>query len=219
MPQYSPYAKKFKDIFGVDYAKMENSYLPIAGTVGVYPDSSFLLYQLATHDTINTIVEFGAGMSTCVLNDACTKAGKQFMSVESSTVWSDNVHKALQLLGSTNRPVISTEETKSLPELLSPLDFLWVDGHILNVDDRLVGRIDACKHYESNLQETLLVFDDAQWFSEKITDWLSSRPSSGKSTEMWYNPTGRADRHQFISVPESKRFAVDLILEGGGCVA
>lgn len=219
IPQYIPYVNKFKGVFGVDYEKMENIYLLIAGSVGVYPDSSLLLYQLASHSNIDTIVEFGAGMSTCVLNNACEKKGKKFISIESSTVWSDNVHKALQLMGSKNTPVISTEETKRLPEISNPVDFLWIDGHILNVDDKLVGRVDACKYYESQLQETILIFDDAQWFSGDILEWLQSRSNYDKSVRLWYNPTGRGDRHQFISVPESKKFAVDLVLEGGGCVA
>jgi len=207
IPTYRKYVNAFREF---DYVGMEDTYLTFADSVGVFPDVSYLLYSFVASPNVKTVVEIGAGMSTCVLGHAAAKYGKLFTVVESSSVWVAHVSKALLACGVPVPEIINTDGLDKPPVLPMPIDFMWVDGCILPDPTNMLKRIDGVLHYKEDLQDAILCFDDAQYLKEDIARLRDRFPLKDRS-ECWYNPTDRWDRHVFISVPDSKKFALDIV--------
>jgi len=195
---YQHYAGEFTTTFGIDYKAWEEQYLKVAGSAGIYPDVGYLLFALAAACSGGVILEFGSGLSTVVLAHAAAHSGASLSTLESEPKWADVVNQVLATYG-IMPTVLCGEEQASLEP--TPVDFLWVDGPI-TPGPQLLGRIAACDQYADCIKGATVAFDDAQWMTSDIEAWLR-RAGRSANPSTWYNPTGRTDRHVFLSFPDT----------------
>ena len=99
-------------------------------------------------------------------------------------------------------------------------DIAFIDGCVFGhpVDTRpedvrqFYARSGACAYYKDNLQDAVLIFDDAQSFKEFRFDQVRENfPGFNYNKFVWFNPTGRIDRHQAIYFPEGKEHLREVV--------
>jgi hypothetical protein len=193
------YVGKFTTTFGIDYIDCEDRYLNVAGAAGIYPDVGYLLFAVTAACSGGVILEFGSGLSTVVLARAAERSGAALFTLESDPKWAEVVRCVLATYGIVPAVFCGREQESFVP---TPVDFLWVDGHIISGMDKLLGRITACEQYADYLKDATIAFDDAQWMPRDIEAWLR-RFGRRADSFSWYNPTGRTDRHVFLSFPDT----------------
>lgn len=201
MTIYSKYNVALKDISGIDFDKYMVAFREAGNETGIYADVALLLYKLVSSKYVNSVLEFGSGMSTCVLAKAANDYGKEFHAMEHQKKWYDITRKCMSSLGIRAPNYVCTyNESKNFSLIADPLDVVWVDGPILhNGPENSIGRLGACDWYSKYLNDAVIIFDDAQAIPN-IQPWLRSygRPAE---LDYWFNPTGRKDRHILISFP------------------
>jgi hypothetical protein len=208
-PRYAKYTDAFTNKFSLDYDGLEGHYLKYSDSVGVYPDVSFLLYSLAAHPGVSTITEFGSGMSSMILSEAAQRFQKSFSSYDVSEYWSETVIESLK---ERNLPFSGVMSVSKKDSSLEKTDLLFIDGYLEQpLEDKISARLEVAYHYTDSISNSIVMFDDAQWFKDELHTWSASLKYHTKT--VWYNPTERLDRLIYMSIPESKMFCLELISE------
>ena len=208
---YKNYVDAFLIEHNLDYIGLEDDYIERAGSVGIYPDVSYLLYKIASNSLIGKLVEVGAGLSTCIISLAVGATGKNFTTIESAVDWALLVQEILEKKKIAVPNIICTYEMKSPPVLQDKIDFMFVDGYIMANDYWVIDRIDSCVYYSDILSDAVVAFDDAQSFPNEIDKCIRSLPNHQDRTGIWYNPQQRDDRQIYLSIPKSKIEILDVI--------
>lgn len=209
--EYANYFDRLVQEFNINTDDMRTA---LGHCGGIYEDTSYLLTKLIQAPQIERVVEFGSGLSTLILAKACEDLGKVLVSFEDSPEWAPIADAALARLNLQSRVVATHSEPGRCPSFGdTQFQLAWVDGSVFgypdalaggNVDPEFLGRGGACLYYRQNLEDAILVFDDAQGRKARIQAVL---PKLGRSFEetLWFNPCGRGDRHQAISLPENNQ--------------
>jgi hypothetical protein len=183
---------------------------------GIYPDVGYLLFRFANEPSIQTVLEMGSGLSTFILAWTCLQLNsKELVTFESEEKWSKPPLCLLEAYGidPSFYRVTENQPTPVFPEG-KQWDMAWVDGHVTaNTGAAQAGavlnRVDACLYYEDHLKHAILMFDDAQ----RSKDIQGVVPKIGRSLDdtVWFNPSGRMDRHILISFPVSDHPLLPLV--------
>jgi hypothetical protein len=201
---YEKYEKQLKQECGINYPEYVRALSVAGNTPGVYTDVAYLLYKLAASEHVNSILEFGSGMSTCILAKAAQDTGKEFHAMEHMRKWYDITAKCMDSLGIPLTGYVSTDsDPEKFSVITNPMDLVWIDGPIAHAPHSPVNlticRLGAGDLYKDQIKDAVLLFDDAQ-VMPNIHPWLE-KFGRDKELCMWFNPTGRIDRHIYISFP------------------
>ena len=195
---------------GIDFVHYIAEYGVAGNTPGIYSDVALLLYSLAKHESVETVLEFGSGISTCVLTKAAQKFNKDLYSMEWSKHWYGITRDCMKSLSIEPNPgdfVCTDNLSSKFVKIDKPQDLVFVDGPLKYdpaIGEPLPGfdRLGACDLYGEWIKDAVLCFDDAQTtpHMETFRPWLR-KFGRGPELEVWFNPTGRGDRHQLLSFP------------------
>lgn len=177
---------------------------------GIYPDVAYLLFRMANEPSVSSVLEFGSGLSTYVLAKTCLKLNnKEIRTIESREKWSHPAKCIVKIHG-IDLSFYCTSDVEGVPvfEKDKQWDLVWVDGDISEELDR----VGACYHYASHLENAVLMFDDAQDSYRGIDACIEGL---GRSLDnaMWFNPSGRTDRHVRISFPTDNHPLLKVVEE------
>ncbi len=186
--------------------------LTICGnTTGIYPDVGYLLHRFANDPSVQYVLEFGSGFSTYVLAKTCVKLNdKYIVTLESEKEWADKTRCILGTHGINPDIVLCNEEAPNAfpTAFTADFDLVWIDGPI----SPEAGRTDACLQFSENIRDAVLLFDDAQDDYRGIDPCIEEL---GRSLDnaVWFNPSGRTDRHIRISFPTENHPLLPLVEE------
>jgi hypothetical protein len=188
---------------------------------GVHEDNMYLIAKLSTLAEVHNVIEFGSGLSSLMLGQALEGTGVGFVSMEDFPHWADVANDALGRLGVSHR-VISTHCDPDLcPSFDHGFEIAFLDGNIFHspgsgnepglqvgappeLDKKYIGRGGALLYYEEQLKDAVLIWDDAENLVEYI-DKYTVLVGRDPAELTWFNPTGRTNRHQRISLPEKNK--------------
>lgn len=222
MSNYTDYFDKLVQEFNINADDMRTA---LGHCGGIYEDTMYLLTKLIQAPQIERIVEFGSGLSSLVLAKACEDLGKTFVSFEDTPAWATVADEALVKLNLQTRIVCSQSDPERCPDFGdAQFQLAWVDGSIfgwpndqikVGVADEFIGRNGACLYYRQNLKDAILIFDDAQVLCEgRGIPFLLQKLGRTVEESIWFNPRGREDRHQLISLPENNQEIYKEIIQG-----
>lgn len=202
MGEYSKYDAQLKAEAGIDFDQYMHAMRKAGNETGIYWDVALLLYRVAAHPSTNKVLEFGSGMSTCVLAKAAADFGKEFHSMEHLEQWYNVTRKCMASLKLEAPGYVCTySDASKFIQLEGEVEVAWVDGPIAHDPENkfTVDRIDCCVWYYEHLKGAVLIFDDAQSMPN-IAPWLRSI-GRREECDLWFNPVGRKDRQVFMSFP------------------
>jgi hypothetical protein len=213
---YGKYIELLLQEFGIDLQVYRETIGPPGG---IYADTGYLLCKLISSAFVGNVLEIGSGLSTLLLTKTAHTFGKHFTSLENVPEWAGVACGGLSKLELPITVVSTAGDLSKCPTFEAPFDLVWVDGELFScrgagVSEAWVGRIGACAFYRRHLRGAVLIFDDAQSRAFKETPQLVSEFLGRDSSELlWYNPCGREDRHQAISLPALSHPAYETIRE------
>jgi predicted O-methyltransferase YrrM len=183
---------------------------------GVYPDVCYLLFRLANETSVQNVLEMGSGFSTYVLAKTCIKLNeKHITTFESLEEWSRPTLCLLEKHGIDTDFYHVTEQDSGPPVFDDgrQFDLAFVDGHVMQNDMMHMDRADSVLYFRPHLTNAILVFDDAQVPGGHGIPECMEELGRSSDNAVWFNPTGRIDRHQFISFPHADHPLLPLVKE------
>lgn len=212
----SAYASGLANEFGISL----NRFREVLGNPGgVHSDPMLLMCRMISLPIVENVIEFGSGLSTLVFASVCERTNTQLYTFEDWPHWAAVANKALGQLGTEHRVIDTKCQPSNCPDFGDKkFQVAWVDGNVfyrrslnpepgkyvespVDLPRSYTGREGACRYYQSNLQEALLVFDDAEVYPpyKKIVEEFGR----DQADVIWYAPTGRPNRQQVISLPKN----------------
>ncbi len=221
MSDYGKYCTKLIQDFDVNSEQMRQA---LGSPGGTYEDTLLLLLKLVAHEKTIDVLEFGSGLSTLALSKACTKLNKNLVTIEHDLYWGGVTNAALKQIGLDFRVVSTGMRPENCP-IFNETQFqiVWIDGSIfgmerdpapVGVDSRFIGRFGSCYYYKQNLENAVLVFDDAQRREDASAfNRIYEEFGRTEADSVWFNPTGRKDRHQLIFFPPDSQHYKNIVFE------
>jgi predicted O-methyltransferase YrrM len=208
---YSKWEQKLSAEAQINYVAARAEMRRGGSDTGVYPDVCYLLFRFANAPSIQSVLETGSGVSTYILAKTCLQLNtKEILTLESLEKWAELPRRLLEKYEidpsfhyvTENRPLPVFSEGKQW-------DMMWVDG-TANVT---LDRVASCLYYRENLDHAIVLFDDAQLFQDSQIEEIVQGLGRSRSDLVWFNPTGRADRHVLISFPKPNHPLLSLVEE------
>lgn len=218
------YKSLIKHEFGVDFLQLRTI---LGHWGGVHGDNMYLIAKLAALPEVENVIEFGSGMSSLVFGKLQQFTGKNFISMEDHPHWADVINVNLEELGVSHRVISTRCDPNNCPDFDYKFQVAFVDGSIFHVEGTnepgeqvhcpvefldYTNRGGACFYYQEQLEDAVLIWDDA----ESLVDYIPSVVSKmGRDPDelFWFNPTGRSNRHQRISLPEKNKELYRNVIE------
>ncbi|KKN39031.1 hypothetical protein LCGC14_0747550 [marine sediment metagenome] len=196
---------------------------------GVHGDNMYLIARLTSLPEVSNVLEFGSGLSSLVFGKIKERTGKNMVSLEDHPHWVDVANNALSSLGMEHRVTGTRCDPSLCPDFEEDFQVVFVDGNIFHnfnhdeypgdqvckpdsVPHKYVGRFGACFYYEENLRNAVLIFDDAESLVQDVKKHVVEI-GRDPAEIIVFNPTGRSNRHQHISLPEQNKEIYRQLIE------
>lgn len=220
------YEAKLNAEFGANLTNLKRA---LGHPGGVHGDNMYLIARLASLPEVSNIIEFGSGLSSLVFGRIKESTGKNMVSMEDHPHWADVANGALKNMGLEHRVISTRCDPELCPDFGYDFQVAFLDGNIFHgvitneypgdqvckpdsVDGRYVGRHGAAYYYEKNLRNAVLIWDDAEHLVNDIKKAVIELHRSPEEIIV-FNPTGRSNRHQHISLPEQHKEIYRKVIE------
>ena len=212
--------------YGADLSSLKQT---LGHPGGVHGDNMYLIARLTSLPEVFNVLEFGSGLSSLVFGKIKERTGKNMVSLEDHPHWVDVANNALSSLGLEHRVTGTRCDPDLCPKFSDDFQVVFVDGNIFHnfshdeypgdqvckpdsVSNKYVGRFGACFYYEENLRNAVLIFDDAEFLVEDVKKHVVEI-GRDPAEIIVFNPTGRSNRHQHISLPEQHKEIYRQVIE------
>lgn len=212
------YSNALKSEFGIDIKGLQNA---IGHPGGVHSDNMYLIAKLAQLEQVDRLLEFGSGVSSLVFGLLKDRIDVEVYSLEDWPHWTAVANAGLERIGSSHRVHCTRCDPERCPTFTEEFQVVFVDGNLFHgpgampepgefvhapesVPGEMYGRGGACFWYQGILENAVLVWDDFE-FQEDHVRGITEKLGRDPQALIRFNPTGRFNRHQAISLPEQHR--------------
>lgn len=186
---YKPYNDHLITTLGLDWYEISRVDGLLGNAPGIYPDVGMLIERLVSRPDIETIYEYGSGVSTLYFAAAAQKYGKTFVSFEEEAHWleiTNNLLEHYKILLTTKL----YDENDPIHSINPSLIFLDCQPNL---------RAKLFQIHPSLLKSEWIILDDSEKPGHLIPV-LELLAGKSRFNHFWFNPIGRQDRASLINV-------------------